>query len=146
MALKVNPQMQVIKIKDDEFILKKGTMSNYSFDVKDDIEDGLLNKLVLDNSLYPNNVECIVKKLVGVKVEWTEKRIKSALKKLTDINFLEDKTDSNTKVKLLILEDDLVNISDDIKKMLSSRLKTQKVFLLSKRKEKIERLCFKKLT
>lgn len=59
-VLAVNPKMQIIKIKDGEYLVKEGTMSNYSFELKDEKNDHLLDTIIEDSGLFPQDESSLV--------------------------------------------------------------------------------------
>ncbi len=95
--------MQIIKIKDGEYLVKEGTMSNYSFELKDEKNDHLLDTIIEDSGLFPQDESSLVDKLSNINAVWSKERISETIKKLTDFNFLNYKNADTQKVKVVVI-------------------------------------------
>lgn len=100
--LVLNKQMRFIRCSKYEYIVKKGSISNYSFSLKDDDKSGLLDFL-FERANYPASLSELVNSAVGVLPKCGEVDARSTIEKLTELEVLESMDTMVGKPKVFVV-------------------------------------------
>ncbi|HFE9852289.1 hypothetical protein [Enterococcus faecalis] len=112
--LMLNQEILFIRVNKYEYLLKKGTISNYSFNIIDEEKLGFLT-LVFEDIVYPIKEQDIETKLIN-ELNICEEKVSDILKKLKDVEILIDKAKED-RVSICILA------PNEIKDQISKRTK-----------------------
>ena len=98
----VNKGLAIIRCSRYQYVIKKGSMSNYSFDIIDETKSGIIEQ-IFEKISYPTTEEQLIEQLkttCGVK----EDEVIDYIDKLKAIGVLQNKSE-NVKAKICLLTD-----------------------------------------
>jgi len=90
--LRLNKELLFVRVNRYEYLLKKGTLSNYSFTILDEDELGFLS-ILFEDLIYPLAEEGIVKRLEQ-ELKMTKEKIKEILLQLKEAEVLIEHTEA----------------------------------------------------
>lgn len=137
--ISLNKKLSKIRCNRYQYLIKKGSMSNYSFDIVDEEKTGILN-VIFEETTFPIEKEELKDNIMKKCKNLTEEKTNEFIKKLEDIELLVELSNKIDKSNIMLITDNesselmkkkllkfnyniksTINIEDDKKMFLNGR-------------------------